>query len=68
LNVEARSFAGLTLVEAVTMQDDDLKATNSKAAPDRIAPRPLQGVALDGAHITATLPPASWTVLRFAAG
>jgi alpha-N-arabinofuranosidase len=67
LSVEARSFAGLSLIEAVTMHDDDLKAVNSKAAPNRIAPRPLEGVVLDGAHITATLPPASWTMLRFAA-
>ena len=68
LEVEARSFAGLSLVEAVTMHDDDLKAVNSKAAPDRVVPRPLTGVAVAGDRITAELPKASWTILRFAVG
>jgi alpha-N-arabinofuranosidase len=66
LEVEARSFPGLTLLSATTLHDADLKAVNSKAEPDRIVPQTLAGVAINGAHITAELPPASWSVLRFA--
>ncbi len=65
LDVEARSFDGLSLIEATTMHDDDLKAVNSKAAPSRITPQALEGVSLNGSHICAVLPAASWTVLRF---
>jgi len=66
LDVQARSFVGLTLVAATTLHDADLKAVNSKAEPNRIAPRELEGIVIDGGHITAELPPASWSVLRFA--
>ena len=67
VEAEARSFGGLRLVEALTMHDRDLKAVNTKAAPDRIAPKKLAGVVANGGKITATLPPASWNILRFAA-
>jgi alpha-N-arabinofuranosidase len=64
LNVEARSFAALTVVAATTLHDADLDAVNTKEAPDRIAPQPLAGIEVTGTSITATLPPASWSVIR----
>jgi alpha-N-arabinofuranosidase len=66
LEAEARSFGGLKLVEALTMHNPDLKAANTKDAPNRIVPRALAGVSADGGKITASLPPASWNILRFA--
>jgi alpha-N-arabinofuranosidase len=64
LDVDARSFAGLAVASATTLHDADLDAVNTKDAPDRIAPRALAGVSVAGSKITATLPPASWSVIR----
>ncbi len=64
LEVDARGFASLALVEAITLHDTDLKATNTKDAPNRIAPVPLTGATVESGQIRATLPPASWSVIR----
>jgi alpha-N-arabinofuranosidase len=64
LDITARGFSGLRPVAATTLQDGDLFAVNTKDAPDRIAPRPLGGVAVEGERITAMLPAASWSVIR----
>jgi alpha-N-arabinofuranosidase len=66
LHVTARGFAGLSVIEATTLCDADLQATNTKDAPDRVTPRALAGVSIDGERIEATLPPASWSVIRLA--
>jgi alpha-N-arabinofuranosidase len=67
VNVEARSFGRLMLSEGLELRHDDLKATNSKDAPDRVKPEPLRGVAFDGGRLQATLKPASWNVINLAA-
>jgi alpha-N-arabinofuranosidase len=64
LAVDARGFAALAPADAVTLHGADLDAVNTKDAPDRIAPRPLAGVAVEGGRMAATLPPASWSVIR----
>ena len=64
LDVDARSFPGLSVVAATTLHDADLDAVNTKDAPDRIAPKPLGTVTVNGSRITATLPAASWNVIR----
>jgi alpha-N-arabinofuranosidase len=68
LTIAASGFAGFEVDQATTMCDDDLQATNTKDAPDRIKPAPLSGVKISGEEIGATLPPASWTVIRLAGG
>ncbi|TVR64098.1 MAG: alpha-N-arabinofuranosidase [Spirochaetaceae bacterium] len=49
------------------LSDPDLKAVNTAAAPDRIAPRPGSGAAVEttapGSTVTLRLAPASWTVV-----
>jgi alpha-N-arabinofuranosidase len=65
LEVRAEGFAGLALDQALTLHDADLKAVNTKASPDRIKPSALKGSAVEGSRIRATLPAASWSVLRF---
>jgi alpha-N-arabinofuranosidase len=65
--VDARGFGRLTVSEASELRDDDLKAVNSKDAPDRIRPVPFTRVAVDGDRIRLTLSPASWTVIRLSA-
>jgi alpha-L-arabinofuranosidase len=66
LDLEARGFEGLRLESAETMHDDDLAATNTKEAPERIKPRALDGARVEGGRLTVELPAASWTVLRLA--
>jgi alpha-L-arabinofuranosidase len=66
LGLEARGADELRIEAAETMHDPDLNAVNSRDAPDRIAPRPLKKVKLVGVHLSAELPPASWTVIRLA--
>jgi alpha-N-arabinofuranosidase len=60
LRLDLRGFdRPLRVVEAWTLTDDDLTATNTQDAPDRVVPRPLP--VPDGAVV---LPPVSWSVLR----
>jgi alpha-N-arabinofuranosidase len=66
--VDARGFRGMTLSEAHTLHDADLAAVNTKDEPDRIRPTPLSGVSVNGTHLSATLPPASWSVIRLEVG
>jgi alpha-N-arabinofuranosidase len=67
LDVRAKGFGRLEVEQALELRDDDLQATNTRAAPERIRPAPLTGVGIDGARLRATLAPASWNVIRLAA-
>jgi len=64
VNLEARSFGRLALGEALELRHDDLKATNTSHAMERVKPAPLKGVTVDGGHIRATLKPLSWNVIH----
>jgi len=64
VEVESRSFPGLRVVEAETLHNDDLEASNTRDAPDRVCPAPLQDCAVRDRLLTAKLPPASWTLIR----
>jgi alpha-L-arabinofuranosidase len=66
LEVTARGFTGLVLARALTLHDRDLDAANTKDDPLRIRPLPLVDVAVEGDRLRATLPPASWNVIRLA--
>jgi alpha-N-arabinofuranosidase len=66
LEVTARGFDSLVAAEATTLHDADLKAANTRDAQDRIKPAPLIGVSAKDGAIAATLPPASWSVVRLA--
>ena len=67
LDVRARGFEGLEVIEALAMHDGDLEAVNTKETPDRIRPGKLDGVRIDRERVTATLAPASWNIIRLAA-
>jgi alpha-N-arabinofuranosidase len=67
LDVEIHGFGELSLCEAVTLHDDDLKARNTKDAPDRIKPAALEGIHVSSGVVKATLPRASWNVIRLQA-
>ncbi len=62
--IDARGFGNLAVSQALELRDDDLKAVNSKAAPQRIKPAPLTGVGSDGRKLRMTLAPASWNMIR----
>jgi alpha-L-arabinofuranosidase len=66
LEVIARGFSGLAVAQALSTHDDDLDAANTKDAPERIKPLPLEGVAVEKDRLRATLPPASWNVIGLA--
>ena len=64
LEIAVAGFGGLELAEARALHHPDLDAVNTAADPDQVAPKALPGVALAGDRLTATLPPASWNMLR----
>jgi alpha-N-arabinofuranosidase len=64
LDVTARGFGRLAVAEAHQLCDGDLKAANSRKAPERIKPATLDAVEVKGEHVRATLAPASWNVVR----
>jgi alpha-N-arabinofuranosidase len=66
VSLEARGFAELAVAEALELRHDDLRASNSKAAPERIKPAPLAGVAGQGGRIRLELAPASWNLIALA--
>ena len=65
--VNARGFGRLAVAEATVLTDSDLKAANSKAAPDRVKPAKLSGVAVGSETVRIELPPASWSVVHLTA-
>jgi len=66
LTVAPRAFDGLAVGEWLILRHDDLKAVNTKDAPDTVGPAPAQGARVEGNALTAELAPASWNVIRMA--
>ena len=64
LELEARGLGSLAVESAEVLRHDDLSATNTAAQPERVKPEALNGVAIRDGLVTATLLPASWTVVR----
>jgi alpha-N-arabinofuranosidase len=64
LQGDARAFVGYQVVEHLRLTHPDLKATNSAAQPENVTPRPGGDAALQAGLLTASLPPASWNVIR----
>ena len=64
LQADVRGVQPVALVEALTLADGDIRATNTELTPNRVTPRVLDGVTLTGGTIHAVLPPVSWSMLR----
>lgn len=63
----ALSGLGLTsVVEHSVLADADPDARNTLDAPERVAPHPAEGTALQDGTLTAVLEPLSWNVIRLA--
>ena len=68
VSVHARGFGRLSLAEAMVLTDSDQEAANTKAAPFRVKPTRLGGVAVGAETVRLELPPASWSVVHLKAG
>jgi alpha-N-arabinofuranosidase len=62
LTVELRGLGVRKIVAATEMHHKDLKATNTKLAPDTVKPHQHAGCSLSGAKLQAKLRPLSWNV------
>jgi alpha-N-arabinofuranosidase len=67
LEGDVRAFPGCRVIEHTTLTHDDLKATNTANQPDNVTPRANGDALISDGQLTATLPPASWNVIRLAA-
>ena len=67
VSVEARSFGRLGVTEALELRHDNLQATNTRDAAERVKPAPLKGVTVADGDIRVTLTPASWNVIHLSA-
>ena len=63
LEADLRAFGALQVAECSVLHHDDLKATNTKAQPENVAPQALSGGKAEDGRLTMTLPPASWNVI-----
>lgn len=63
LEIDVSALPAAMSVEAVSLCDDDLDATNTLEQPDRVRLRRNGAVSRDASTITVELPPVSWTQL-----
>ena len=66
LDAAIAGFGSMQVVEALSLHDADLEAVNSSENPDRVRPVVLNDVKMSGDRLQATLPPASWSMIRLA--
>jgi alpha-N-arabinofuranosidase len=52
------------IAESWTLADDDLTASNTEQAPDRVVPRPNETAWVEDGELHVSLPPVSWTAIR----
>ena len=63
VQVELRGLGKRRLIVARQLHHTDLKAANTRAAPEAVAPTELTGATLTGERLQAKLRPLSWNVL-----
>ena len=64
LDCDLRAFSGLTPAEHIVLHHDDVKAVNTEANPNEVAPKNGRKAKLDGGKMTVKLPALSWNVIR----
>jgi alpha-N-arabinofuranosidase len=64
VNADVRGVDARSLLEAVTITDPDLSATNTEENPNRVVPKALEDVTLEGGSLCVVLPPVSWSMVR----
>ncbi|TCM45692.1 alpha-N-arabinofuranosidase [Kribbella sp. VKM Ac-2568] len=68
VDLEVPVQPGLQVIEHVALYDDDRSAVNTAEDPDRVVPRGIDGTEVTNDICTATLPPASWHMIRLSPG
>ena len=63
LTIELRGLGAQRLIEASELHHADMKATNTRDAPDTVAPAPNGRVRIEGDKVLACLKPGSWNVI-----
>ena len=61
---EMRGFGEFQVKEHIIFESGDLKARNTASNPDNIKPHSSGNTGIDGNNFTASLPKASWNVIR----
>ena len=64
MTLDLRQFADYKIKEHIVMQDNDLKAVNTEADPNRIAPKTGGQSKIDDGILTAVMQTKSWNVIR----
>ncbi len=63
---EIAGAAGLTVLEAHLLHDDDRYAANTLDDRERVQVRRIEGIRVEGGVLTLTLPAVSWVAVRLA--
>ncbi|WP_025155374.1 alpha-N-arabinofuranosidase [Leifsonia aquatica] len=63
VTIDVHELAAAKIVEALTLADDDVYATNTQDHPTRVTPSTNANVLLSDGVVTITLPPVSWTAV-----
>ena len=64
LNADLRGFGDLKIAEHIVLHHDDVKAINTEANPDNVAPTAGNGGTIDAGQLEVKLPSLSWNVIR----
>ena len=64
LACDLRAFGDLKVAEHIVLHHDDVKAINTEANPDNVAPAQGNGGVIDGGKLNIVLPALSWNVIR----
>jgi len=64
LSGDLRAFGDLKIAEHIVLHHDDVKAINTEADPDNVAPAKGNGGTIDGGSLSVVLPALSWNVIR----
>lgn len=64
ITCDLRQFEGFSVKEHIVLTNDDMKAINTEAAPNNVAPIHSTASKVEGGVLTATLGKHSWNVIR----
>ena len=65
VKIDAKGLGALRLIEGLFLGGDDLDSTNTAENPTNVQPVELQGIKTTDDSVTITLPPVSWSMVRF---
>jgi alpha-N-arabinofuranosidase len=63
VTIDIRALGAVAVLEAKTLSDGDIYASNTLAQPERVALAVNSSAVVDDGTVTVTLPPVSWSVL-----